>query len=165
MTIPQLISVQEMISEFDRMTNDTGYGDMGLWLFQNKTAIRNHLASAQDARNAALEEAALELDGAAQDWNRIRDPGMANNARSYAKKIRLLKLQSPASQGNGEGFGILEVALIQALFHIQHVSVSDDGIYRPLIDMKHVKMWRDDLARAKGRMVTRREAGKEGKNG
>lgn len=34
------------------------------------------------------ERCAQILDEAAQDWNRIRDPGMANNARSYAKKIR-----------------------------------------------------------------------------
>ena len=40
--------------------------------------------------NAGIEAAAKVLDDAAQDWNRIRDPGMANNARSYAKKIRSL---------------------------------------------------------------------------
>lgn len=44
----------------------------------------------QEIRLAAIEECARILDEAAQDWNRIRDPGMANNARSYARKIRAL---------------------------------------------------------------------------
>lgn len=34
------------------------------------------------------EACAKILDKCADDWNRIRDPGMANNARCYAKKIR-----------------------------------------------------------------------------
>ena len=42
------------------------------------------------ARADAIEEAAKVLDGAAQDWHRIRDPGMANNAKHYAKQIRAL---------------------------------------------------------------------------
>lgn len=45
--------------------------------------------------NAGIEAAAKVLDDAAQDWNRIRDPGMANNARSYAKKIRSLQRPEP----------------------------------------------------------------------
>lgn len=44
--------------------------------------------------NEAIERAAKVLDDAAQDWNRIRDPGMANNARSYAKRIRALKREA-----------------------------------------------------------------------
>jgi hypothetical protein len=47
-------------------------------------------SDAESARAAVIEECAKVLDEAAQDWNRIRDPGMANNARSYAKKIRAL---------------------------------------------------------------------------
>jgi hypothetical protein len=39
-------------------------------------------------RQLVIEECAAVLDECAQDWNRIRDPGMANNARCYAKKIR-----------------------------------------------------------------------------
>lgn len=41
-------------------------------------------------RNAVIEECAKVLDDAAQDWNRIRDPGMANQARKYARHIREL---------------------------------------------------------------------------
>lgn len=37
---------------------------------------------------AEREACAKILDECASDWNRIRDPGMANNARCYAKKIR-----------------------------------------------------------------------------
>jgi hypothetical protein len=46
--------------------------------------------STQKVRDDVIEECARVLDAAAQDWNRIRDPGMANNARSYAKRIRAL---------------------------------------------------------------------------
>lgn len=42
-------------------------------------------------RNSAFEEAALYLDKCAQDWNRIRDPGMANHCRKHAKAIRGMK--------------------------------------------------------------------------
>jgi hypothetical protein len=42
-------------------------------------------------RNAIIEECAKVLDKAAADWRRIRDPGMANNAASYAKQVRALK--------------------------------------------------------------------------
>jgi hypothetical protein len=45
-------------------------------------------------RAAAIEECAKVLDNAAQDWHRIRDPGMANNAKSYAKQIRALAVPS-----------------------------------------------------------------------
>lgn len=41
-------------------------------------------------RSATIEESAQVLDSAAQDWDRIRDPGMASNARHYAKSIRAL---------------------------------------------------------------------------
>lgn len=51
----------------------------------NLEAVASQLAS---ARKAAIEECAKVLDDAAQDLNRIRDPGMANNARSYANKLR-----------------------------------------------------------------------------
>lgn len=44
--------------------------------------------------NAGLEKAAAYLDECAQDWNRIRDPGMANHCRKHAKAIRDLR-QSP----------------------------------------------------------------------
>lgn len=45
-------------------------------------------------RDAVIEECAKVLDEAAQDWRRIRDPGMANNAASYARRIRALALSS-----------------------------------------------------------------------
>lgn len=54
-------------------------------------ATRKLLFVRDDARDAVIEECAAILDACAQDWNRIRDPGMANNARAYAKKIRALK--------------------------------------------------------------------------
>ena len=62
----------------------------GIDLFDFLTAI---LATGLVPDEAAIraderERCAQILDEAAQDWNRIRDPGMANNARSYAKKIR-----------------------------------------------------------------------------
>jgi hypothetical protein len=47
-------------------------------------------APPQPGRDAVIEECAKILDEAAIDWNRIRDPGMANSARSYARKIRAL---------------------------------------------------------------------------
>lgn len=43
-------------------------------------------------RSEIIEECAKVLDEAAQDWRRIRDPGMANNAGAYAKRIRDLSL-------------------------------------------------------------------------
>jgi hypothetical protein len=42
----------------------------------------------EEALEAERERCAKVLDSTAQDWNRIRDPGMANNARCYARKIR-----------------------------------------------------------------------------
>lgn len=41
-------------------------------------------------RAQVIEECAKVLDEAAQDWRRIRDPGMANNAAAYAGRIRAL---------------------------------------------------------------------------
>lgn len=63
------------------------------------------LAQTPDLRAAVIEECAKVLDEAAQDWNRIRDPGMANNARSYARKIRALTQGPDTStlQTNREG--------------------------------------------------------------
>lgn len=52
----------------------------------------------EEALEAERERCAKILDDAAQDWNRIRDPGMANNARSYARKIR----QCTSCDGKGE---------------------------------------------------------------
>lgn len=46
--------------------------------------------------NVAVEECAKILDAAAADWHRIRDPGMANNAKSYARKIRALSRKGEA---------------------------------------------------------------------
>lgn len=43
-------------------------------------------------RDAVIEECAKVLDAAADDWRRIRDPGMANNAAHYAQTIRALKV-------------------------------------------------------------------------
>jgi hypothetical protein len=48
----------------------------------------NHEDEIARAVAAEREACAKILDECASDWNRIRDPGMANNARSYAKKIR-----------------------------------------------------------------------------
>jgi len=65
-----------------------------------RMALSAHSAG-KVSRDAAemRERAAKVLDNAAQDWNRIRDPGMANNARSYARKIRALPLASEARNG------------------------------------------------------------------
>ncbi|WP_409188401.1 hypothetical protein [Bradyrhizobium sp. RDM4] len=52
----------------------------------------------QAARETIIEECAKVLDEAAQDWRRIRDPGMANNAAAYAKKIRALALRQRGSK-------------------------------------------------------------------
>ena len=41
------------------------------------------------------EKAAKELEAEAYKLNRLRDPGMANNARKYAHKIRSLPLTEP----------------------------------------------------------------------
>lgn len=49
-------------------------------------------------RITAIEESAQILDEAERDWRRIRDPGMANNAASYAKKIRALCDTPPQGQ-------------------------------------------------------------------
>lgn len=57
-------------------------------------------APTQCARNTVIEECAAILDACAQDWNRIRDPGMANNARAYAKKIRALSAVSSTVRGD-----------------------------------------------------------------
>lgn len=56
-------------------------------------------APAAALRALVIEECAQVLDRAAQDWNRIRDPGMANNARCYAKQIRALALPSTDQGG------------------------------------------------------------------
>ena len=45
-------------------------------------------ARAASAHRAGMEEAARILDERAQEWNRRRDPGMANHDRSMAKVIR-----------------------------------------------------------------------------
>ncbi len=42
------------------------------------------------AEQAGLERAASYLDGCALDFNRMRDPGMANHCRAKAKAIRAL---------------------------------------------------------------------------
>lgn len=75
---------------------------------QEKVAIaylsmNSRLTAERDgARAAAIEECAKVLDSVAQDWNRIRDPGMANNARAYAKKLRRLATP-PDSDADGAG--------------------------------------------------------------
>lgn len=67
---------------------------MDLWRGDLETIIAA-LSLLPSLRAATLEEAAKLLDDAANDWNRIRDPGMANSARAYAKKIRALKPPTP----------------------------------------------------------------------
>ena len=64
---------------------------------QKEAAGAMHDATYLRGWNEGIERAAETLDEAAQDWNRIRDPGMANNARSYAKKIRALSDTSTVS--------------------------------------------------------------------
>ncbi len=61
--------------------------------------LRENGGYVQVIRRNVIEECAKVLDGAAQDWHRIRDPGMANNAKSYAKQIRALAL--PSTHGEG----------------------------------------------------------------
>lgn len=90
----------KLLEQLDEGANYRGYseGFGGSWTglcAKAAQAIRNLTrASLQPAtptaRNVVIEECAKVLDDAAQDWNRIRDPGMANNARSYARKIRTL---------------------------------------------------------------------------
>jgi len=53
-------------------------------------------APPKQKRDAVIEECAAILDAAAQEFNRIRDPGMANQARSYARRIRALKSSNGA---------------------------------------------------------------------
>lgn len=52
-----------------------------------------------------------------------------------------------AQPPSGNVLGEIEVALTQALFHIQYRSVDDDGMYNPAISMEHVKRWRETLQR------------------
>jgi hypothetical protein len=47
-------------------------------------------AAFEAGRRAGLNEAAAMLDNEAQEYNRIRDPGMANHCRARAKRIRAL---------------------------------------------------------------------------
>lgn len=67
-----------------------------------KAGYESALATIGEQREAVagyaegIEAAATLLDEAAQDWNRIRDPGMANNARAYAKRVRTLASAPPA---------------------------------------------------------------------
>lgn len=69
--------------------------------------------------NEAIEAAAEILDAAAQDWNRIRDPGMANNARSYAKKIRALRREAPGPTGVAAEAGLTpeQIFIINDMIH------------------------------------------------
>lgn len=62
-------------------------------------------ASAEDVRASVIEECAKVLDDAAQDWRRIRDPGMANNAAAYARRIRSLTSPDP-KQAMQDGGGL-----------------------------------------------------------
>lgn len=41
-------------------------------------------------RREAIEECAKLLDESAQEFNRLRDPGMANHDRALARKLRAL---------------------------------------------------------------------------
>jgi hypothetical protein len=65
---------------------------------QNEIRLNAYKLSANEATAKALEEAAQVLDDCAQEWNKLRDPGMANQARSYAAKIRAL-----IQTGSGKG--------------------------------------------------------------
>jgi hypothetical protein len=61
---------------------------------RNLTPLYTGAAQSAPDRAAIIEECARVLDECAQDWRRIRDPGMANNAAAYAKKIRALAVTS-----------------------------------------------------------------------
>lgn len=49
------------------------------------------MADADDTWNVAVEKCAAILDDSAQEFNRLRDPGMANHDRALARKLRSLK--------------------------------------------------------------------------
>lgn len=55
----------------------------------------NAMADADDTWNVAVEKCAATLDGSAQEFNRLRDPGMANHDRAIARKLRALKTSTP----------------------------------------------------------------------
>lgn len=61
------------------------------------TIAMTELELANNVKLDTIEACAKILDEAAQDWRRIRDPGMANNAASYAAKIRALAMPRPHS--------------------------------------------------------------------
>lgn len=50
------------------------------------------MAFVQAEASLEREACAKVLDEAAQDWRKIRDPGMANNAAAYARRIRALSV-------------------------------------------------------------------------
>jgi hypothetical protein len=54
-------------------------------------------AAFEAGRRSGLGEAAAMLDADAQDYNRMRDPGMANHCRAKAKRIRALVKSGGAS--------------------------------------------------------------------
>jgi hypothetical protein len=61
-------------------------------------------SQAGEIERKTIERCAKVLDDAAQDWRRIRDPGMANNAASYAKQIRALSVTGEARANSAPGF-------------------------------------------------------------
>ncbi len=77
--------------------------------FPGKQSVRDRCAAAiltrfsgiaYTSRDAVIEECAKVLDEAAQDWRRIRDPGMANNAAAYARRVRALAIPSTDREGS-----------------------------------------------------------------
>lgn len=65
--------------------------------------LTDNAAYVRVIRGNVIEGCAKVLDRASQDWHRIRDPGMANNAKSYARQIRALSLPSTGCAIPAEG--------------------------------------------------------------
>lgn len=95
MTAADTPSREELLALADEVKRECsffiGSNERGDLFARIEKALRLAAKPADDGvREATIEECAKILDDCAQDWNRIRDPGMANNARAYARKIRAL---------------------------------------------------------------------------
>jgi hypothetical protein len=94
--IEQMRGIRELLIK--ALMVATGAPEMNIREAPLTVAIRfRKTLSAQLAPSAVIEKCAKVLDGCAQDWYDIRDPGMANNAKAYARKIRAL-----ANDGDGK---------------------------------------------------------------
>lgn len=70
-----------------------GYeNDVPIYVRRDGPEVRRAVGSPSiSVRSAALEEAAALLDKRAQEFNRERNPGLANHCRSLARAVRELK--------------------------------------------------------------------------